>query len=112
MYPITRDSITADISSSVAEKAVCWCEGRKNRRSLFMGRRYISAGREFPSKPTRGLHSGRGLSSESHRDGSFIDTGVDCIDLSERKTAQASAYERRSSGLTNCERKTCRLISS
>src|SRR5271156_4324124 len=29
--------MTADISSSVAEKAECWCDGRKNRRSLFMG---------------------------------------------------------------------------
>src|SRR5580700_6613095 len=48
--------MTADISSNVAEKAVCWCDGRKNRRSLFMGRRFICAGREFPSKPTRGSH--------------------------------------------------------
>src|SRR5580704_9492216 len=54
--------MTADISSNVAEKAVCWCEGRKNRRSLVMGRRFAPgtpsfrhrrARREFPSKPTR-----------------------------------------------------------
>src|SRR5580658_1074434 len=31
MYPMTRESVMAVISSSVAEKAVCWCEGRKKR---------------------------------------------------------------------------------
>jgi hypothetical protein len=29
MYPITRESMTAVINSSVAENAVCWCDGRK-----------------------------------------------------------------------------------
>src|SRR5580704_17534965 len=32
--------MTAAISNTVAEKAVCWCDGRKNRRSLVMGRRF------------------------------------------------------------------------
>src|ERR1035438_1740792 len=36
-YPITRDSMTAEISSRVAENAVCWCDGRKKRRSFVMG---------------------------------------------------------------------------
>src|SRR4029077_10260370 len=31
-YPMTRESMMADISSSVAEKALCWWEGRKRRR--------------------------------------------------------------------------------
>src|ERR1039457_3626816 len=35
-YPITRDNITAVISSRVAENAVCWCDGWKNRRSFVM----------------------------------------------------------------------------
>src|SRR6185295_1748180 len=29
---MTLESMTAVISSSVAEKALCWCEGRKRRR--------------------------------------------------------------------------------
>src|SRR5580704_3246462 len=89
MYPITRDSMTADISSSVAEKAVCWCEGRKNRRSLVMGRRFRCAGREFPSKPTRGSYRRRGLSFESDNDGSFIDTAPEHIDLATRTHSSA-----------------------
>jgi hypothetical protein len=28
--------MTAEISSSVAENAVCWCEGWKKRRSFFI----------------------------------------------------------------------------
>src|SRR5208337_544009 len=31
MYPITRESVMVVINSSVAEKAVCWCDGRKKR---------------------------------------------------------------------------------
>src|SRR5712671_7284464 len=38
MYPITRESVMAAISSSVAEKAVCWCEGRKKRRRRIVCR--------------------------------------------------------------------------
>src|SRR5205085_2332032 len=33
---ITRDDITAVISSRVAENAVCWCEGRKKRSSFVI----------------------------------------------------------------------------
>jgi hypothetical protein len=39
--------MTADISSSVAENAECWCEGRKNRKSLVMGRRFTPATPSF-----------------------------------------------------------------
>src|SRR6202043_2830009 len=38
MYPITRESVMAAISSSVAEKAVCWCDGRKKRRRRIVCR--------------------------------------------------------------------------
>ncbi len=38
MYPMTRESVMVDISSSVAEKAVCWCDGRKKRRRRISGR--------------------------------------------------------------------------
>src|SRR5271155_3557155 len=38
MYPITRESVTADISSSVAENAVCWCDGRKKRSRRILRR--------------------------------------------------------------------------
>src|ERR1700675_2803656 len=38
MYPITRESVMAAISSSVAEKAVCWCDGRKKRRRRILRR--------------------------------------------------------------------------
>src|SRR5690349_11067468 len=40
---MTRDSITAEISSRVAENAVCWCDGRKKRSSLFIKTRAIEA---------------------------------------------------------------------
>ena len=40
---MTRDSITAEISSRVAENAVCWCDGRKKRSSLFIETRAIEA---------------------------------------------------------------------
>jgi hypothetical protein len=33
--PKTRESITVDIISSVAESAVCSCEGRSQRRALL-----------------------------------------------------------------------------
>src|SRR5579884_2486478 len=33
MYPITRDSITADISKTVADSALCSCDGRSSRRA-------------------------------------------------------------------------------
>src|SRR5579862_3289125 len=33
---MTRDSITAEISNSVAENAVCWCDGRKKRSSFVI----------------------------------------------------------------------------
>src|SRR5258707_14381468 len=86
MEQATRESITADISSRVAENAVCWCEGRKNRRSLVIGPQicvgdagfcYQHARREFPSKPTRGFHPRWSLSLDADLNGSFIDTGVD-----------------------------------
>src|SRR3981189_1930247 len=38
MYPITRESVMAAISSSVAEKAVCWWDGRKKRRRRILRR--------------------------------------------------------------------------
>src|SRR5208337_259676 len=38
MYPITRESVMAVISSSVAENAVCWCDGRKKRSRRIFGR--------------------------------------------------------------------------
>src|SRR6266404_2251627 len=38
MYPITRESVMAAISSSVAEKAVCWWDGRKKRRRRIVCR--------------------------------------------------------------------------
>ena len=49
MYPMRRESVMADISSTVAEKALCWCEGRRRRRRrivcrlthLWVGRRVI-----------------------------------------------------------------------
>ena len=31
MNPMTRESITAVIRSTVAEKALCWCDGRRKR---------------------------------------------------------------------------------
>src|SRR6266853_5289314 len=38
MYPMTRESVMAAISSSVAEKAVCWCDGRKKRSRRILRR--------------------------------------------------------------------------
>src|SRR6266436_6056255 len=38
MYPITRESVMAAISSSVAEKAVCWWDGRKKRKRRILRR--------------------------------------------------------------------------
>src|ERR1700722_6188890 len=38
MYQITRESVTAEINSNVAEKAVCWCEGRKKRSRRILRR--------------------------------------------------------------------------
>jgi hypothetical protein len=38
MYPITRESAMADITSNVAEKAVCWCDGRKKRSRRILRR--------------------------------------------------------------------------
>src|SRR5258708_6958923 len=38
MYPITRESVMAPISSNVAEKAVCWCDGRKKRNRRILRR--------------------------------------------------------------------------
>ena len=38
MYPITRESVMAAISSSVAEKAVCWWDGRKKRSRRILRR--------------------------------------------------------------------------
>jgi hypothetical protein len=84
--------MTADISSSVAEKAVCWCDGRKNRRSLVMGRRFTCAGSEFPSKPTRGSYLQPSLSIQSGWDGSFIDTGPGGIGLSRKRIPQAKRF--------------------
>src|SRR5579862_4331454 len=37
---MTRDSITAEISNSVAENAVCWCDGRKKRSSFVIETRF------------------------------------------------------------------------
>src|SRR2546430_9999518 len=45
MYPITRESVMAAISSSVAENAVCWCDGRKKRRRrIFCRLTHLAAG--------------------------------------------------------------------
>src|ERR1700730_3044715 len=38
MYPMTRESVMAAISSSVAETAVCWCDGRKKRSRRILRR--------------------------------------------------------------------------
>ncbi len=38
MYPTTRESVMAVISNSVAENAVCWCEGRKKRSKRILRR--------------------------------------------------------------------------
>src|SRR6202030_1080258 len=38
MYPMTRESVMASISSSVAEKAVCWFDGRKKRSRRILRR--------------------------------------------------------------------------
>src|SRR6266446_6970020 len=38
MYPITRESVIVVISSSVAENAVCWCDGRKKRNRRILRR--------------------------------------------------------------------------
>src|SRR5208282_417183 len=38
MYPITRESVMVVIISSVAEKAVCWCDGRKKRSRRILRR--------------------------------------------------------------------------
>jgi len=38
MYPITRESVMVVINSSVAEKAVCWCDGRKKRNRRILRR--------------------------------------------------------------------------
>src|SRR5260370_31954176 len=80
--------MTAAISNSVAEKAVCWCEGRKKRRSLVMGRAFTPAtpgcfasarDANFPqSLPEAFLHGGV-LSRESERDGSSIETAAEGI---------------------------------
>src|SRR6266571_5459757 len=40
-YPITRESMTADISSSVAENTLCWWEGRSARSAR---RRKVNGG--------------------------------------------------------------------
>src|SRR5258708_28091884 len=76
--------MTAAISNGVAEKDVCWCEGRKKRRSLIMAaistlarRTLPGAQRKFPSKPTRAFHPLPSLSSENYRNGSLIDTAFD-----------------------------------
>jgi hypothetical protein len=37
---MTRDSMTAEISSRVAENAVCWCDGRKKRSKFFIEARF------------------------------------------------------------------------
>src|ERR1019366_3659081 len=38
MYPITRERVMVVISSSVAENAVCWCDGRKKRSRRILRR--------------------------------------------------------------------------
>src|SRR6266403_83434 len=58
MYPITRESVMAAISSSVAEKAVCWCDGRKKRRRRILRRLTHLAG---GGRVIGGLESGKAL---------------------------------------------------
>src|SRR5208283_2034600 len=56
MYPTTRESVIADISSSVAENAVCWCDGRKKRRRRIVCRlTHLGVGRRVIG----GLESGK-----------------------------------------------------
>src|ERR1700691_3055244 len=43
MYPITRERLMAAISSNVAEKAVCWWDGRKKRSKRILRRLTHSA---------------------------------------------------------------------
>src|ERR1700688_487017 len=58
MYPMTRESVMAAISSSVAEKAVCWCDGRKKRRRRILRRLTHPA---VGGRVIGGLESGKAL---------------------------------------------------
>src|ERR1700679_2415843 len=58
MYPITRESVMAAISSKVAEKAVCWCEGRKKRNRRILRRLTHSA---VAGRVIGGVESGRAI---------------------------------------------------
>src|ERR1039457_5331357 len=69
MYPITRESVMVVISSSVAEKAVCWCDGRK-KRSRRIPRRLTHLagfvqGRGGPPPPAAGRAGAAPLPSPS-----------------------------------------------
>src|ERR1700693_3834418 len=58
MYPITRESVMAAISRSVAEKAVCWCDGRKKRSRRILRRlTHLAVG----GRVIGGLESGMAL---------------------------------------------------
>src|ERR1700674_4680575 len=58
IYPITRDSVMAAISRSVAEKAVCWCDGRKKRRRRILRRlTHLAVG----GRVIGGLESGKAI---------------------------------------------------
>src|ERR1700693_5113386 len=62
MYPMTRESVMAAISSSVAEKAVCWCDGRKKRSRRILRRlTHLAVG----GRVIGGLESGMGLAFPS-----------------------------------------------
>src|SRR5437660_2573967 len=64
MYPITRESVMAAISSSVAEKAVCWCDGRKKRRRrIFCRLTHLAVG----GRVIGGLESGKAILAAATR---------------------------------------------
>src|SRR5580692_142012 len=52
--------MTAEISSSVAEKAVCWCDGRKKRSSFVIETRWRRSILS-ESQPVRQLGGGHSL---------------------------------------------------
>src|SRR5260221_780326 len=75
MYPITRESVIAPISSSVAEKAVCWCDGRKkrNRRILRRLTHLAVGGRVIGGAGIGEANLGFGDSAEEHLVGVIAD---------------------------------------
>src|SRR5258708_30551553 len=91
MYPITRESVMAAISSSVAEKAVCWCDGRKKRRRRIVCRlTHLARG----GRVIGGLESGKAIFAAATRLGTFL-AGVNAW-LQQLSTTAIGTDENRS----------------